>query len=74
MGSWIQMKFMCPVELSDKSFCCGSTVMNLTGIHEDVGLNPGPAQWVRHSTLPRAAVQVTDTAQIWRCCGCGISC
>ena len=56
MGSWIQMKFMCPVELSDKSFCCGSTVMNLTGIHEDVGLNPGPAQWVRHSTLPRAAV------------------
>ena len=25
--------------------------MNFTGIHEDVGSNPGPAQWVKGSSI-----------------------
>ena len=30
---------------------CGSVVMNLTRIHELVGLSPGLAQWVKDSAL-----------------------
>ena len=29
------------------SSCCGSLVMNSTHIHEDTGLIPGLAQWVK---------------------------
>ena len=29
------------------SSCCGSAVMNLTSIHEDTGLIPGPSRWVK---------------------------
>ena len=29
------------------SSCYGSVVMNLTSIHEDVGLIPGPTQWLK---------------------------
>ena len=36
----------------DQSSCCGSEVMNLTSIHEDVGLIPGLTQWVKNLVLP----------------------
>ena len=38
---------------------------------EDVGLIHGLGQWVKHLSLPQAAEEVTDVAQIHCCYGCG---
>ena len=35
------------IEIKYRQSHCGSAVMNLTSIHEDVGSIPGPAQWVK---------------------------
>ena len=40
-------------------------------IHEDVGLIPGLAQWVKGSGIARAAAHV-EAAQNCHCCDCGI--
>ena len=63
-------------EPSDKgeapgSSSCSSAIMNTPGIHEDTGI-PGLPQGVKDPELPWAVVQVTDTARIPSCCGCGV--
>ena len=47
-------------------------VMNTASTHEDVGSIPGLTVWVKNPTLQSTAVLVSDVAQIWHWCGCGV--
>ena len=47
--------------------------LNPTRNHEVAGLIPGLTQWVGDPALSLAVVQVAESAQIWCCCGSGIS-
>ena len=41
-----------PLKNIYRSSCHGSAVTNLTSIHEDMGLIPGLAQWVKDLAVP----------------------
>ena len=47
-------------------------VMNLTNIHDDVGLIPGLAQWIKGSGIAVSCGVGQRRFQTLHCCGCGV--
>ena len=47
-------------------------VKNLTSIDEDARSVPGLSQGIERSGIAVSPGEVTEAAQIWPCCGCGI--
>ena len=50
------LKQICTQHKNWGSSHCGSAVTNPTSVHEDMGLIPGLAQWIKYPTLPWAEV------------------
>ena len=66
----LQLLFVANKNYNSWSFCSGSAAMNLTSIHEDVGLIPDLVQWFKDPLLLWAVVWVTDVTRIqWFCDG-----
>ena len=55
-----------------ESSCCCAAETNLTGIFEDMGSIPGFLRGLG-SGLALSCDEVTDTAWIPCCCGCGVA-
>ena len=69
---WFNLIHVVQIHVAKSHMYVGVPIMaqqltNLTSIHEDAGLIPGLAQWVKDMALPWAVVWVTDTARI-PCC------
>ena len=56
------LTFLLNKEFRSWSSHCGSAVMNPTSSHENVGLIPGLAQWVKDPALPAAAAPIRPLA------------
>ena len=59
------------IKSQDRSSHCGSEVMNMASIHEDLSLIPGPTQCVGNLALPWAvawAAVAVDPTLLWLWC------
>ena len=56
-----------------QSSCCGAADRNPTSIHDDVGLIPGLAQWIKNLATVSCGVGCRHgSGPILHCSGCGI--